>query len=252
MTALADVNIPAPGKQFLDDAVEGFEAQLRQVVKHKTYRAFSKSHNDWFVSSAINDVKTWLNKEIPKQPQRWDAHVRVIRALQTAATNGTMVLSSPEDAKIFQYVTASDFASFPSMIEHYVQTRELFEVLKMAMDTDDIGARSKHSRSSDALTASLVVFRIKLLRLYFFDMSIESEAVDEVPLGIRMGFSGFDEGITDDEIRGDRRLRREDSLTEDQVLPSFQEMMTSGYVFSEEEQYWYDLLMKEKAKRGIR
>lgn len=190
-----------------------------------------------FVEVVSREMSYWILVEIPREPERWESHLRVLTALRKAVDDHLIVFKNIEDIELFQLIIYTDFVIYPFVIEHYVQTGEFIEALWRIAGKKSDRALLMNSDGTPG-TAHLVVFRVKMLRLYAYDTQKERERVGlglglgdtvvngsiaSIPLDVRLVFSGFDEDVSIAENVWDFRMRtKKVPTTEEDILSSFQ------------------------------
>lgn len=249
MTSQDSVPTAVPDMDFLRAAHERFSAIFRAVAagNHKQATANRES------ALASSRVRTWLFNRVAQQPKHWEANHRVITALLEGVEDSSIALRSYGDTILFSSACSAQLHLFPSLAEHFISTEELMGVLRgvYASDPGLIGGGLG--------TPSTVALRIKMLRLYSYDIielnsignadsgcsatdALGADTTDDEsfgdadigikqlflqPLGVRMSLSGFHDHITARELTWDTTVCSSaqwiDS-TEAQRLESFGEL----------------------------
>lgn len=159
----------------------------RDMLKHMEY---------WFFETMLRDV------------EGWDDNVRFVDAILRAIENNTVVFDDFKDVAPLDLLFFLRLHYFPSVIEHFAERGELVDVLGSLRESA-IDSVDKNLNALIEGTEVPTVSQIKLLRLYRYDRTRKHEkqnesvgsAESDVPLEIRLQFSGFHDPVTDEEVR---------------------------------------------------
>lgn len=225
-----------PDEEFLKKVSKEFETALSCAVLPGVDDDHARSYRKlgFHVGVSSHMLSDWLVKDIPNDPQRWVSHLRVVDAVRAAVKNEVITLEDGLDVELFGLLPDCDFAFFPPLVERYVESGEFFELLKLILDKAKLSHQRVPTRGDSQTTASLALFRVKMFRLYVFDLTREQEhqeqgttmgELDQVPLEVRLSFCDVDADMSSMEIDWDYRARHELS-TEQEILSAFQLLHT--------------------------
>lgn len=182
------------------------------------------------LGSLLTSVSTkahyFLMTQALHQPRRPEYHLRMVNALRAGVADGTIPLQSREDVLLFRLLIHAELSFFPALMEGYLESDELVEILLCAYETVSV-------HNDNSLKGKSVVLRVKLMRLYSYDQQRRAEHegsaagdddLQELPLEMRMSFAGFNDDVTYTETMWDRHISDYPTAREEDILSSFREM----------------------------
>lgn len=158
-------------------------------------------------------IDWWTTKGALNHPSQWKQNLRFASALRSGVTNGTIELSTDNDALAFSVLFAKSFSLMPQVIEHYADSGEVIELMSAVLlqeekDEKEERERWLPGRKRKDFEDERLLF--KVLRVYNYDMRLrgesgaqdDDESLMQLPLEVRLEFSGFyDPATAADESR---------------------------------------------------
>lgn len=154
---------------------------------------------------AAHYLRLWTAREATDPALPWDQSKRFTAALCEGLNSGAFSISTDKDAFAFSALFSKSFFVMPAVVEHYVATGEILDLMKEVIE---------HEFACDQSRAREHMM-FKVARLYAYDMrrrteekpdeadvnTGDDEKLQQVPLAIRLEFSGFYEPVNDAEVR---------------------------------------------------
>lgn len=146
-----------------------------------------------------------------------DDQRRFFDALIDGVRTGDIVLRTMNDLSAFGGLIVFALYSLPQVVEHYAHSGELLDVMRMLKKLDD--QDSANASEDFEVNEKKELAHIRVLRLYDYDQNRAAElqaqegddesSVCDLPLEMRMEFSGFFDEISDEEHKRLRSKMRE-------------------------------------------
>lgn len=143
--------------------------------------------------TAKDDVRRFVHGEWANS--KWDSNARMVTAIRNGIKNGDIELSGRDDLEAFRYLMNETLKIFflPQVVEYYANREELMDLFRLF--SEEWFVKNGTGR-----------IRVKLYRIYAYDMGLEAQCLDELPpLEIRLSFSDFD----NDDMTEEESLREE-------------------------------------------
>lgn len=180
----------APRRADGRDAIRDFLSRALGEIQALLWASPTHRKDAYKPGSPIFDtyvqMKKWLMEGVRIDSFKLNKNVRIINALRAGIRSGSLVLNEEEDLQVFKYIYLLGMKAFPQVVEHFIITGDFIELLRAVL---------RDSKKPNWTKAA----RIKMYRLYAFDLAAQDADMSMVPLEIRMSFAGFDNEMSAEE-----------------------------------------------------
>lgn len=174
--------------KLLDDAQDFFLARIEEAEKLSGNRSRMST---WSLAGA--DVKKYFFTDAHIRIDQWQDTVRYVDALYAGHEHGAISLGTAEDVKAFDDLFDRNFFVYPQLVEYYVATGELLEVVRRI----DADFRERIISDFGFVLSSRVVNAFRLYECDLMQVRAHLDRGDDpaaymsLPLDIRVELSGF-------------------------------------------------------------
>lgn len=176
-------------RQLFAAAFSRVEEMVRGVPDHDVN--FSEERVKTYKEDMLYRINLWLLNEMFNDVRNRGDNVRVVNALLNSMGSGNLVCENIFDLGLFEHLFRYRLYHFSSEVEHFADKGELLDVLKLLMD--DVDKQDEQGELSIADIETLL--RLGMFRIYDYDMTLENH--EELPLEVRIEFSGVFDRNTD-------------------------------------------------------
>lgn len=180
-------------RAFVRDVHADLVLAMENAQETSSYSHLS-SHRDMVEEKyqSMKNIEHWFFEWVSGKPRHWRGKLKLMLSLRTALATGCLVLDDMDAVESLEMMFCSYLKEIPQMVEYYVNTGEIVELL----DTfrDERGELDTSSFYNDSAATMVTIYR-----LYCYDVSRVKECLDtgvdpvdhmRVPLEIRMEFAG--------------------------------------------------------------
>lgn len=228
---------------FMDYTMSVFDFALRSVVFDGNSKDGDYARRSYMARWNRLLTETMMNAPV----EQHQGHYRVLTALREGVGNGVISLDDEDDVKLMDKLIHSNFAFCPALVEDYLESGELADALRLLVPREMLDGRLPNDPGGEPMMAMTRTLRVGMFRLYYYDTMRAREydankdegVVDrgddenhqDLPLEIRLSFSGFFEPVTFAEVRWDVQVRQQ-RLSPDVAFGAYERLhcaqMTGG------------------------
>lgn len=174
-------------EKYLNTVLDEISELLQSATRSANSVSGSAQGIEEAADEAYGGIYLWAVMRVLKEPGQWHLNVRFLNALRVGLWRKIIVINSSYDIDLFRFLFTMKLPSIPQVVEYYVETGEIMEVMSILKHCFNGALEKGESKET--------MIRSRALQLYTYDVRSEQESAakgeehPQLPLDIRFNFS---------------------------------------------------------------